>query len=99
MGLELYNLGPARIAAEARREAWPRRTLTELLAERAVRWPERVACEDGVRALTYGALLGQACALAAGLRGRGVRPGDVVAFQLPTALETVLLHYAIVFAG
>ena len=86
--LELYNLSPTRIAAESAH--WPNATLPALLQARAARTPARIAIEDGARALTYAELLARVQAVAAGLQAHGVRPGDVVAFQLPTTLDTIV---------
>ncbi|MFF3857324.1 class I adenylate-forming enzyme family protein [Micromonospora sp. NPDC002575] len=55
------------------------RTVPELLAWRTALHPDRVAVEvAGVRALTFADWSAGAAAVAAGLRGRGVRPGDRV---------------------
>ncbi|GAA3378433.1 class I adenylate-forming enzyme family protein [Streptomyces racemochromogenes] len=51
------------------------------------------------RTLTFGALRDRAERVAAGLYGMGVRPGTVVAWQLPTRIETVLLSAALARLG
>jgi non-ribosomal peptide synthetase component F len=66
-------------------------TLTEVLAWHAQRQPERTHLvlldEDGVEhPLSYGELLHQAQAVAAGLQARGIGAGDAVAIMLPTCL-------------
>ncbi|MDE3074333.1 MAG: AMP-binding protein [Chloroflexota bacterium] len=95
--LELANLSPERIRAEQSR--WPNRTLAQCLAEQAARRPAGVAIQDGTRQLTLGQFLQTVRGEAAELRSRGVGEGDIVAYQLPTAIETVVLHYAITWLG
>jgi acyl-CoA synthetase (AMP-forming)/AMP-acid ligase II len=79
------------------------RTLWELVARRAARTPDRpLFLQDdrpGGRALTFGALHARAERVAAGLYGMGVRPGTVVAWQLPTRIETALLSFALARLG
>ncbi|MET9515510.1 AMP-binding protein [Streptomyces sp. NPDC002994] len=81
------------------------RTLWELVDRRATLTPRRPALlqDDGVdgvdRALTFGELRDRAERVAAGLYGLGVRPGSVVAWQLPTRIETVLLSVALARLG
>jgi cyclohexanecarboxylate-CoA ligase len=96
--LELYRLSPERIRAQ--QAAWPNQTLSQLLTERAAQAPEAVAVQDGPdRPLTRAEFVHMVERLAAALRRRGVAAGDVVAYQLPTSLEAVLLHYAITWLG
>ncbi|MEU4795318.1 AMP-binding protein [Streptomyces sp. NPDC023327] len=81
------------------------RTLWELVERRAARTPDRPvliqAAADPAddRTLTFGALRERAERVAAGLYGMGVRPGTVVAWQLPTRLETALLSCALARIG
>ncbi|WP_328860971.1 class I adenylate-forming enzyme family protein [Streptomyces sp. NBC_00306] len=75
------------------------RTLWELLRRRAALTPDRPVLIQGDRTLTFGELLDRAERVAAGLFGRGVRPGTVVAWQLPTRIETVLLSMALARLG
>ncbi|MGW1890008.1 class I adenylate-forming enzyme family protein [Streptomyces sp. NPDC002004] len=51
------------------------------------------------RTLTFGELHDRAERVAAGLYGMGVRPGTVVAWQLPTRIETALLSFALARLG
>ncbi|WP_369218301.1 AMP-binding protein, partial [Streptomyces flavofungini] len=73
------------------------RTLWELVERRAALTPDAPvliqAADDPAddRTLTFGALRERAERVAAGLYARGVRPGTVVAWQLPTRIETALL--------
>lgn len=81
------------------------RTLWELIARRADLTPERPvliqAAADPAddRTLTFGELRDRAERVAAGLYGMGVRPGTVVAWQLPTRIETALLSFALARIG
>ncbi|MFE1787592.1 AMP-binding protein [Streptomyces sp. NPDC059525] len=81
------------------------RTLWELIARRAALTPDAPvlieAADDPAadRTLTFGALRDRAERVAAGLHDRGVRPGTVVAWQLPTRIETVLLSAALARLG
>ncbi|MEU0114877.1 AMP-binding protein [Streptomyces bobili] len=75
------------------------RTLWDLLARRAALTPDRPVLLQDDRALTFGALRDRAERTAAGLYGMGVRPGTVVAWQLPTRLETAVLSFALARLG
>lgn len=79
------------------------RTLWELVTRRAALTPDRpLFLQDdrsGQRTLTFGALHARAERVAAGLHGMGVRPGTVVAWQLPTRIETALLSFALARIG
>ncbi|MFE9624559.1 class I adenylate-forming enzyme family protein [Streptomyces sp. NPDC006527] len=75
------------------------RTLWDLLARRAALTPDRPVLLQGDRVLTFGALRERAERTAAGLYERGVRPGTVVAWQLPTRLETAVLTFALARLG
>ncbi|MET9950207.1 AMP-binding protein [Streptomyces sp. NPDC006339] len=75
------------------------RTLWELVARRADRTPDRPVLLQGDRTLTFGELRARAERCAAGLYGMGVRPGTVVAWQLPTRIETAVLSFALARLG
>ncbi|MFI5973171.1 class I adenylate-forming enzyme family protein [Streptomyces sp. NPDC051452] len=75
------------------------RTLWDLLVRRAGLSPDLPVLLQGGRRLTFGALRERAERVAAGLYGMGVRPGTVVAWQLPTRIETVLLSFALARLG
>ncbi|MFD4525388.1 class I adenylate-forming enzyme family protein [Streptomyces sp. NPDC058470] len=75
------------------------RTLWELVARRADLTPHRPVLLQGDRALSFGELRDRAERVAAGLYDRGVRPGTVVAWQLPTRIETALLSFALARLG
>ncbi|MGW2821404.1 class I adenylate-forming enzyme family protein [Streptomyces sp. NPDC001443] len=75
------------------------RTLWDLVVRRAARTPDRPVFLQGGRSLTFGGLRARAERVAAGLYGRGVRPGTVVAWQLPTRIETAVLSFALARLG
>ncbi|WP_367322363.1 class I adenylate-forming enzyme family protein [Streptomyces sp. HUAS ZL42] len=75
------------------------RTLWELAARRADLTPDRPVLLQEDRSLTFGELRDRAERVAAGLYGMGVRPKTVVAWQLPTRLETAVLSFALARLG
>ncbi|MBL1081934.1 AMP-binding protein [Streptomyces actinomycinicus] len=75
------------------------RTLWELVARRAALTPDRPVFLQAGRSLTFGELHARAERVAAGLYGMGVRAGTVVAWQLPTRIETALLSFALARLG
>ncbi|MFB6836738.1 class I adenylate-forming enzyme family protein [Streptomyces sp. NPDC056361] len=75
------------------------RTLWELVEHRAALTPDRPILLQGDRVLTFGGLRDRAERCAAGLHERGVRAGTVVAWQLPTRIETAVLSFALARIG
>ncbi|MFF3952751.1 class I adenylate-forming enzyme family protein [Streptomyces sp. NPDC001890] len=74
-------------------------TFWELVERRAGLTPDRPFLIQDDRTLTFGELCGRGERVAAGLWEMGVRPGTVVAWQLPTRIETVLLSFALTRIG
>ncbi|MEU8943344.1 AMP-binding protein [Streptomyces goshikiensis] len=80
-------------------------TLWALVARRAALTPDAPvlieAADDPARdrTVTFGELRDRCERVAAGLYRMGVRPGTVVAWQLPTRIETVLLSLALARIG
>ncbi|MGW7212242.1 class I adenylate-forming enzyme family protein [Streptomyces collinus] len=74
-------------------------TLWDLVTRRAALTPDRPLFLQDDRMLTFGALRARAERVAAGLYGMGVRPGTVVAWQLPTRIETAVLSFALARLG
>ncbi|WP_329195727.1 class I adenylate-forming enzyme family protein [Streptomyces sp. NBC_01435] len=74
-------------------------TFWELVERRAGLTPDRPFLIQDARTLTFGELRDRGERVAAGLWGMGVRPGTVVAWQLPTRIETVLLSFALTRIG
>lgn len=75
------------------------RTLWELVTRRAALTPDGPLFLQDDRTLTFGELRARAERVAAGLYGMGVRPGTVVAWQLPTRIETAVLSFALARLG
>ncbi|MFJ8310720.1 MULTISPECIES: class I adenylate-forming enzyme family protein [unclassified Streptomyces] len=75
------------------------RTLWELVERRAALTPDRPVLLQGDRTLTFGGLRERCERVAAGLYGMGVRAGSVVAWQLPTRIETAVLSFALARIG
>ncbi|MDQ8705657.1 AMP-binding protein [Streptomyces sp. LHD-70] len=73
---------------------WQDRTITDFLDEVAARTPDKVAFADPRRQITYGELKQEVDRCALGFLELGVRPGDVVSFQLPNRIEWVVTHFA-----
>ena len=69
-------------------------TFSHALVHWAARRPSKTAVVDADRRLTYAELHGEVDRLAAGLRARGIGPGDVVSSQLPNCVESMLLCFA-----
>ncbi|MFE3940572.1 class I adenylate-forming enzyme family protein [Streptomyces sp. NPDC059118] len=74
-------------------------TFWELVERRAGLTPDHPFLIQDDRTLTFGELRDRGERVAAGLRDMGVRPGTVVAWQLPTRIETVLLSFALTRIG
>ncbi|MGW6754102.1 class I adenylate-forming enzyme family protein [Streptomyces sp. NPDC055006] len=70
-----------------------------LLAGASRAHPERIALREGDETLTYTELYDRALRVAAGLRSRGVRPGDTVALHLPNSLWFLVAYYGALCSG
>jgi cyclohexanecarboxylate-CoA ligase len=72
------------------------RTMWELVDRRAQASPDHpmLIAADG-ETVTFGAFRDRAERVAAGLHARGVGPGSIVSWQLPTRVETVVLSMAL----
>ena len=86
-------LSHERIDQHTRDGFWGNRTITDYLDEAAAATPDKVAFVDPRRQITYAELRREVDRCALGLLELGVRPGDVVSFQLPNWIESVVLHY------
>jgi len=72
------------------------RTIWELVDRRAAASPDRLMLVDAAgRRVTFGELRDRAEVVAAGLLARGVQPGSVASWQLPTRIDTVVLSIAL----
>ena len=79
--------------------AWRNVTLADLAQRRASITPERCAVLQGERALSFGQVMEEARRLAAAFVAAGLRPGDVVSFQLPNWTETMAINIAACLTG
>lgn len=79
--------------------AWKHVTIGDLARKRAGESPDFVAMVDGATSLTFAEWLVQAQKLAAAMHARGLRQGDVVAFQLPNWHEAAVINLACALSG
>ena len=82
----------------------PYRSIPDMLRQRVAATPEREAmayptADEGIAWLTWARVKQRVDALAAGLIGLGVAPGDRVAILANTRLEWILADLAVVSAG
>ncbi len=93
MGFETL-LTREQIERYTREGYWGSKVITDFLDEAAEKTPDKLAAVDGRSRYTYRELrqLVDRCAL--GFLELGVRPGDVVSFQLPNWNEWVIAHFA-----
>jgi fatty-acyl-CoA synthase len=75
------------------------RTLPALLAEMAVRYPDRLFLIDRDRRLTYPQFQAEARRMARGLHALGVRRGDKVAILMGNQIEWLLIDFAVNMLG
>ncbi|MFJ8207971.1 AMP-binding protein [Streptomyces sp. NPDC096033] len=78
---------------------WQGNTLDNLLRGWALQYGPRTALVHGGTRLTYAQLNRRADRMAAGFRGRGLRPGMRVVVQLPNVPEFVVTAFALMRAG
>jgi non-ribosomal peptide synthetase component E (peptide arylation enzyme) len=78
---------------------WAGRLVDQALAEGGREHPQRLAVVDRERRVSYGELTAAVERAAAMLAGLGVRPGDVVSFQLPNWVEAAIVYHATVRLG
>ncbi|MGY6632181.1 MAG: AMP-binding protein [Alkalilacustris sp.] len=78
---------------------WRNRTTAEDARDLAADEPNRVCLIEGDVTLTCGRALRDAERLAAGLWALGLRPGDVLSFQLPNWHEALALNLAATLIG
>lgn len=78
---------------------WDHRGFDHLLADHAHRTPRRMACTDGVTAITYAQLYDRARAMAGALLREGLQRADVVLVVMANGVDHVLAVYALAAAG
>ena len=89
----------ARAAALKAEGAWADKTIANYAAEILRDDPDRVVVVDRETPYTMRALHADAERLARALVQRGYKPGDIVSFQLPNWVETVVISLAATMAG
>ncbi|WP_240135945.1 class I adenylate-forming enzyme family protein [Streptomyces sp. MUM 178J] len=100
MTVTLHDLLPARL-----RRSWavdaavPDLDVYSLYRARQIADPHRTAILDAKGKLCYTAMDRKVRSLAVGLRGLGIRPGEVVAVQLPNGRNAVIADLAIAAVG
>src|SRR5688572_616438 len=76
------------------------RTLWDLLERRVDETPDALmVVDEDMRTLTFAEFWSEAELAAAGLHAEGLRAGDVVSWQLPNWIETVVLMAALARLG
>ena len=70
-------------------------TIGMILESSARSWPDRIAVQTATRSVTFGELQSQSSAVARTLVGAGVRPGETVAWMLPTDADAIAVASAI----
>src|SRR5688500_14032649 len=73
---------------------WADRIITDDLDAAAAAHPDRAAAITPRGTVSYAELKRRSDRVALGLLELGVRPGDVVSYQLPNWIEFLVLHYA-----
>ena len=78
---------------------WRDASIPESLLRAADRFGDRTVVRDGAVTLSFDDLTAQAMRVAAWLRGRGLRAGEAVLFQLPNWHEAAVVFHGIQLAG
>ena len=78
-----------------RRGYWEAKSLTDLLEERARAFPDRTFVSDAQGRLSYRQVDRLASAVAVRLLDRGLKPRDIVLFQLPNIREFIIVFFAL----
>jgi acyl-CoA synthetase (AMP-forming)/AMP-acid ligase II len=87
------------IGRYTRSGAWRGVTLADHAVREAEGAPDRVAVIEGERSITCGQVLSEAYRLVGAFNALGLKPGDVISFQLPNWIETVAINVAAALAG
>src|SRR6516164_5461077 len=78
---------------------WRDGTLVDIARERAKEDPDRVLLIEGDRRLTRGEAWDKAYRLAFFLMSRGLKPGDVISYQMPNWVESSVVALAARMVG
>jgi non-ribosomal peptide synthetase component E (peptide arylation enzyme) len=77
-------------------EATTATSIWQLVKQRSETDPDRIlVMDENGGELTFGQLRERAESVAAGLMDLGIRPGDVVSWQLPSRIDTIVLFTAL----
>ncbi|CCA92240.1 AMP-binding protein [Novosphingobium sp. PP1Y] len=93
------EIPPPHLAAYAGTGAWDERTIAQQAAALAEAEPDFVALLDGDVSMTRAEAVAEAEALSAAMHARGLRPGDVIAFQVPNWREAMVINLAAAMSG
>jgi acyl-CoA synthetase (AMP-forming)/AMP-acid ligase II len=96
-----FRIRWSQTAAQRYKESgyWRESTLVDIARVGVLEDPQRVLLIEGDRRLTRTQAWQQALQLAAFFLGRGLRPGDVISFQLPNWAETAVIALAARMCG
>ena len=95
-----HDLVPQELRKKWRHEGrYPGKSIFAAFREQRAGHPDRAAVIDERRAVSYDELFSAACGLAQDLRDQGVRPGEVVAIQLPNIWEACAADLAVAAVG
>lgn len=78
---------------------WDERTIADQAIERAADDPDFIAYLEGSDGISRSVLVDEALALSATLYARGLRPGDVIGFQIPNWCEAAVINLAAALSG
>lgn len=92
-------LEQSRIDAMTEAGYWPNQLFTDHLDRNAEQIPDKLAFKDARRSVTYAELRREVDRCALGLLELGVKPGEVVSFQIPNWIEFLVVHGACVRIG
>ncbi|MDQ3259561.1 MAG: AMP-binding protein, partial [Pseudomonadota bacterium] len=73
---------------------WRNLTVWSRAREHLATDADRIVVVDGQRKISFGRMVGEARRLSSAFAKRGLRPGDVISFQLPNWAETMALNLA-----
>lgn len=90
---------PSHLEEFAGTGVWDKRTIAQQAIALAEDKPDFVALIDGQASVTRAQAIADAEALCAALYARGLRPGDVVAFQIPNWREAMVINLAAAMSG
>lgn len=90
---------PPHLAAYAGTDLWDERTIAEQASALAEADPGFVCLIEGDVTVTRAQAVADAEALSAAMHARGLRPGDVIAFQVPNWREAMVINLAAAMSG